>query len=81
MVIFVSDLFVKDYIGGGELSTQALIETCLVPIAQINSQNLTIDMMKTYKNAHWVFGNFTQVSLDCLVYAIKNLCITSNTQS
>lgn len=76
MVVFVSDLFVKDYIGGGELSTQTLIETCLLPVAQVNSQHLTTEMMKSYKNAHWVFGNFTQVGLDCLVYAIKNLSYT-----
>jgi len=76
MVIFVSDLFIKDYVGGGELSIQTLIETCLMPTGQINSQNLNIDMMKQYKHAHWVFGNFTQVSLDCIVYAIKNLSYT-----
>ena len=40
MILFVSDLFVKDYVGGGELSTQALIETSLLPVAQINSRYL-----------------------------------------
>jgi len=73
MVVFVSDLFVKDYIGGGELSTQTLIETCLTPVAQINSRFLNVEVMEKYKNAHWIFGNFTEVSLNCLVYAIKNL--------
>ncbi len=76
MVIFVSDLFVKDYVGGGELSTQTLIETCLMPVAQINSQNLNVEILKKHKDAHWVFGNYTQVSLDCLLYAIKNLSYT-----
>ena len=32
--------------------------------------------MEQYKHAHWVFGNFTQVSLNCLVHAIKNLSYT-----
>ena len=76
MVVFVSDLFIKDYVGGGELSTQALIETCLLPVAQINSRYLTVDTMKQHKNAHWIFGNFTDVNLECLVYAIKNLSYT-----
>ena len=73
MVVFVSDLFVKDYIGGGELSTQSLIETCLLPVAQINSRFLTIEIMNEHKDAHWVFGNFSELKLDCLLYAIKNL--------
>ena len=46
MIIFVSDLFVKDYIGGGELSTQTLIETSLLPVAQINSKFLNIEIIK-----------------------------------
>ena len=76
MILFVSDLFVKDYVGGGELSTQALIETSLLPVAQINSRYLTLEIMKKHKNAHWIFGNFTEVNLECLVYAIKNLSYT-----
>jgi len=73
MIVFVSDLFIKDYVGGGELSTQTLIETSLLPVAQINSRYLTIEVMKQYKDAFWIFGNFTEVNLECLVYAIKNL--------
>ena len=73
MVIFVSDLFVKDYVGGGELSTQSLIETCLLPVAQVNSRFLTTEIMNQHKDAFWVFGNFSELKLECLVYAIKNL--------
>ncbi len=55
MIVFVSDLFVKDYVGGGELSTQALIETSLMPVAQINSRFLTVEIMSQYPNAFWIF--------------------------
>ncbi len=73
MVIFVSDLFVKDYVGGGELSTQALIESCLLPVAQINSRFCTPEIMQKHKDAFWVFANFSELSLQCILYAIKNL--------
>ena len=73
MVVFVSDLFVKDYVGGGELSTQALIESCLLPVAQINSRLATPELMNEYKDAFWVFANFSELSLQCIVFAIKNL--------
>jgi len=73
VVIFVSDLFVKDYVGGGELSTQALIESCLLPVAQINSRFCTPEIMQKHKDAFWVFANFSELSLQCILYAIKNL--------
>lgn len=56
MIVFVSDLFVKDYVGGGELSTQALIETSLMPVAQINSRFLTVEIMSQYPNAFWILA-------------------------
>jgi hypothetical protein len=73
MIIFVSDLFVKDYVGGGELSTQALIESCLLPVAQVNSRFCTPETMAQHKDAFWVFANFSELSLQCIIYAIKNL--------
>ena len=73
MIVFVSDLFVKDYVGGGELSTQSLIETCLLPPAQINSRFLTIEMMEQQRDSFWIFGNFSELNIACMVYAIKNL--------
>jgi hypothetical protein len=72
-VVFVSDLFVKDYVGGGELSTQSLIETCLLPTAQINSRFLTVEIMEQNKEAFWIFGNFSELNISCMLYAIKNL--------
>ena len=73
MIIFVSDLFIKDYVGGGELSTQALIESCLLPVAQINSRFCTPEIMEKHKDAFWVFANFSELSLQSILFAIKNL--------
>ena len=73
MIIFVSDLFVKDYVGGGELSTQSLIESCLLPVAQINSRFVTTEIMNQHKDAFWIFANFSELSLQCITFAIKNL--------
>jgi hypothetical protein len=73
VIVFVSDLFVKDYVGGGELSTQALIESSLLPAAQINSKFLTPEIMQQHKNAFWIFANFSELSIQCILYAIKNL--------
>ena len=77
MIIFVSDLFGDQYSkGGAELTTQAIIKGSLFPcgFTRLNSFNPDLlSIMKEYKRAHWVFGNFSLVSGECLMYAIKNL--------
>ena len=34
-VIFVSDMFIDQYVGGAELTTEALIEKCPVPFQKV----------------------------------------------
>jgi len=73
MIVFVSDLFAEQYIGGAELTTEALITSGMLPSKKFFSSELTPQMMKTYENSFWVFANFHQVSIECLLYAAKNL--------
>ena len=73
MLIFVSDAFVDHYVGGAELTTEAIIEGSFLPCNKLLSQQVTIDVMKKYQHAVWIFGNFTGVNKECLIYAIKNL--------
>jgi len=73
MVIFVSDMFVEDYVGGAELTTNAILRSCLMPSARIHSSNLQPQLMKEHNDAFWIFGNFNDLSMECLLYAIKNL--------
>ena len=73
MVIFVSDLFVEDYVGGAELTFEALINNSLLPIAKAHSSKITADLMKQHHDKYWIFGNFSNVSESALLYAAKNL--------
>ena len=41
-VVFVADLFADQYIGGAELTTEALIEACPFEYIKINSKDVTI---------------------------------------
>ena len=72
-IIFVSDLFVSDYVGGAELTTQALINSSPLRIQCIRSRQLTIELMEKLKDRFWVFGNFSQVPMDLLPTVIANL--------
>ena len=42
-VVFVSDFFVDEIIGGAELTTQALVESCPFPYVRIKSKDVTIE--------------------------------------
>ena len=50
MIVFVSDAFKEDYIGGAELTTEAIIEDSLTPVLKIHSQKVffTSDDLKFY---------------------------------
>ena len=73
MIIFVSDAFADQYVGGAELTTEAIIESSLFPVNKITSSHASVHMMKKYKDSYWIFGNFSGLSKDAIVYAIKNL--------
>lgn len=73
MIIFVADAFVEQYNGGAELTTEAIISSCLLPNAKVLSQQITVDFLKQNKNNFFIFGNFQNLSPDCILYALKNL--------
>jgi len=56
--IFVSDLFVEDYVGGAEMSLQTLISNCESnKKVKVHSKELTKDFINNNTDAKWVFGN------------------------
>ena len=73
MIIFVSDAFVEHYVGGAELTTEALIQTSLLPSYKILSNQINVDSMEDNKEHFWIFANFANLSDECLLYAAKNL--------
>ena len=73
MIIFVADAFVEQYNGGAELTTEAIISSCLLPNAKVLSQQVTVDILKKNKNNFFIFGNFQNLSSDCILYTLKNL--------
>ena len=58
-VVFVSDFFADEIIGGAELTTQALVESCPFEYTRIKSKEVTMETLQKYQDHYWVFGNFT----------------------
>lgn len=75
-VIFVADLFVEDYVGGAELTTQALIDECSVPYVKIHSRDLNIGLLKDGVDKFWIFGNFAQMNPELIPTIVGNLKYT-----
>lgn len=73
MIVFVADLFQEDYPGGGELTTEAIIEGCLIPIIKIRSSQINENILNSYKDCFWIFGNFAGISDHLLLYLSQNL--------
>ena len=73
MIIFVSDAYAEQYQGGGELTTEAIIDASLFPANKVLSRQVTIDLMREHQHCYWIFGNFAGVNPKCLLYAAKNL--------
>lgn len=69
-MIFVQDFLLSDLVGGAELSMDALHRSAPVPYAVVRSSQLTLEMVKSATNRHWVFGNFAQLN-PALIHAFS----------
>jgi hypothetical protein len=58
MIIVVADAFSDQFLGGAELTSDALLESGFNNYKKINSPQLTEDLIKKYKDKKWIFFNF-----------------------
>ena len=72
-VIFVADLFSEDYVGGAELTSQALIDSSPFKILKLKCQELNLDLLKQGKDKYWIFGNFASLNAELIPTIVKNL--------
>lgn len=72
-VVFVADFFVNDYVGGAELTSQALIDSCDHEVFTLHSKNVTMELLKQGTDRFWIFGNFTQLNSNLIPSIVGNL--------
>jgi hypothetical protein len=66
-MFFVSDLFLDNYVGGAELTTEAILNGSSNALKKILSKDLTLDFINKNENEKWIFGNLTQVRPELLI--------------
>lgn len=72
-IVFVSDMFVDDYVGGAELTTQALIESSPFKVFKLHTKQLTMDLLQQGVAKFWLFGNFADINAQLIPSIIGNL--------
>ena len=74
-IVFVSDLFASQYLGGAELTTQALMDSVPEGIKSycINAKDVTIKTLESGMNKFWIFGNAVQMNLQLIPSIVANL--------
>lgn len=65
-VIFVEDFFVKEIIGGAELTSDAIIRACPRPLFHMHAHSVTEAIVRKNHGKIWVFGNQTMIPLHLL---------------
>ena len=73
MYVFVSDMFVEDYVGGGELTTEAIISGTDLPVIKIHSSRVDVGTIDALKDRHWIFGNYANMKMPIILHCCKNL--------
>lgn len=72
-LVFVADLFLSDYAGGAELTSQALIDSCPLQIETLKSKDVTLQLLEEGLEKFWIFGNFSSMDMDLIPSIIANL--------
>jgi glycosyltransferase involved in cell wall biosynthesis len=72
-VVFVADMFVEDYTGGAELTTEALISSSPFSIYKLHSKDLTMELLQQGQSKYWIFGNFSNMDLNLIPTVVRNV--------
>lgn len=72
-IVFVADLFVEDYVGGAELTTEALISSSPLEVFKLRSKEVTMQLLEQGHDKHWIFGNFTELKPELIPSIVANM--------
>lgn len=72
-VVFVADMFREEYAGGGELTTDALLQSSPYKTHCLKSSDLSIDLIQQGATKTWVFFNFRTMDHNLIPAIIQNL--------
>lgn len=72
-VVFVSDMFVDDYVGGAELTSEALIGASPFKVFKLHSRDVSIELLQAGYEKYWIFGNFANLDANLIPTIVANM--------
>ena len=73
-VIFVADMFVEDYVGGAELTSEALIKSSgNLNVQKLHAKFVTLETLEAGVDKHWIFGNFSSLNPNLIPTIVGNM--------
>ena len=72
-IVFVSDVFLGEYVGGAELSTEALIESSPFKVFKVKSSQISMKTLESGHKKFWIFCNFTSIDFDLIPTIVSNI--------
>ena len=72
-VVVVADLFAEDYLGGAELTTEALLKSSPLNVYKVHSKDVTMATLESGYNKFWIFTNYSQMNAELIPTIVSNL--------
>jgi len=66
-------MFTSDYVGGAELTTDALIDESPVKVQRLHSKDVNLSALNSGADKMWVFGNFAALNPELIPSIVSNL--------
>ena len=72
-VVIVADMFAEEYLGGAELTTEALIKSSQLKVFKLKSSDISMKTLESGLNKYWIFTNFSRLNQDLIPTIVANL--------
>ena len=66
-------MFIEDYVGGAELTTEAIVDSCPLAIEKLHSKDVDLQILEQGHDKFWVFGNFAMMNPELIPTIVANL--------
>ena len=71
--VFVSDFFLNEYVGGAELTSQALVDSCPEKIEMVKSSEVDLDLLNAGHKKYWIFSNCAGMDQELIPSIVANM--------
>lgn len=72
-IVFVADMFAEDYVGGAELTSEALIQSSPLNVFKLHAKDVNMETLKSGHDKFWIFGNFASMDFNLIPTIVANM--------